>query len=352
MSQLTIEMIAEELNRRSKGFRIGNLQDLRVELKGLAHAPSDTIFKFTTATPSRDWACHFGGRKELQFNIGSETIDGIDFLRHGVAFSLEPSQSVRLDELMEILPPKIMLFNEFIREYQERLPDFLMWHWDTSGKQRSPIHQPCEITSELIQKDFFIFLGALQPRDDFDYERILVDFDRLLPLYKFVESAGNIAAYRDSPAVFQFRAGNNPKPSLSKALVAKVKSLSIALRHNDLQKALFDELCEEHGQNHVGTEIANGCGGRIDVVVQGENGYIYFEIKVGQSLQSCIRNAVGQLLEYSFWPGSQSAASLVVVGERPLDDEGRRYLETLQKELSIPIAYRQVLLETSPHIRR
>src|SRR2546421_423563 len=94
MSQASIEAIAEELNQRSSGFTIGSLQELRVRLKRLSHAPCSTIFKFTSVTPPRTWVCRFGGRTELQFNIGFETINGIEYLRHGVAFSFESSQWV------------------------------------------------------------------------------------------------------------------------------------------------------------------------------------------------------------------------------------------------------------------
>ena len=93
----------------------------------------------------------------------------------------------------------------------------------------------------------------------------------------------------------------------------------------------------------MGTEVCSGSGGRIDAVVRTADGYIFYEIKVGLSLQSCIRVAVGQLLEYSYWPGSQRAHSLVIVGEARLDTEGHAYIEALQKNLNIPISYQQII---------
>jgi len=67
------------------------------------------------------------------------------------------------------------------------------------------------------------------------------------------------------------------------------------------------------------------------VAVRQGSDYIYYEIKTGLSAQSCIREALGQLLEYSYWPGGQSADQLVIVGEPPLDDNARAYLETLRR---------------------
>jgi len=56
----------------------------------------------------------------------------------------------------------------------------------------------------------------------------------------------------------------------------------------------------------------------------------------------CIREAVGQLLEYCLWPGGVQAQKLVVVGEMPLDPDAKTYLVALNGKLSIPIEYRTV----------
>jgi len=336
MPQPTIEAIVQELNQRSSGFVIGDLQQTRVQLKGLSHTSCKTIF--SGATTSESWAFHHGGRTELQFNVGLEQLEGAEYLRHGVAFSLETSRSL---QSIDVLIPKVRLFNEFLHENQERLHGFQMWHFD--GDKRHPAHQPCIVTADLVREGVFIFLGGLQPLDALDYERILTDFDSLLPLYRFVESGGAFVGYRDSPP-FRFRPGHRPKAILT--TVTRVEAeLSVSLRHNVLQQILFDELCREHGAERVATELGSGSGGRIDAAVRSDAGLTYFELKVGQSLQACIREAIGQLLEYSFWPGSEAAVSLVIVGEVPLDDEGRTYLKKLRESFSIPLSYRQV---TSP----
>ena len=55
----------------------------------------------------------------------------------------------------------------------------------------------------------------------------------------------------------------------------------------------------------------------------------------------CIRQAIGQLLEYSYWPGSNQADRLIVVGEPELDSDAREYLEMLRNEFGLPIHYQQ-----------
>lgn len=51
--------------------------------------------------------------------------------------------------------------------------------------------------------------------------------------------------------------------------------------------------------------------------------------------------AARELLEYSYWPGAQSAARLVIVGEPPLDKDAKAYLKSLRTKFSLPMEYRQ-----------
>lgn len=56
----------------------------------------------------------------------------------------------------------------------------------------------------------------------------------------------------------------------------------------------------------------------------------------------CIREAMGQLLEYSHYPGSPSVERMIVVGEGVLDQDGEEYLRRLKDRFNLPIAYEQV----------
>jgi hypothetical protein len=114
------------------------------------------------------------------------------------------------------------------------------------------------------------------------------------------------------------------------------------LREALMQKRLYAELCKEYRAADIGTEIPNGIGGFIDVVRKTKTGYVYYELKAGRLLQTCIRKAIGQLLEYSLWPTTQPAGELVIVGETSFDNDSRAYLETLKSRFRLPLQYRQV----------
>lgn len=106
MTSTSLRAIAEELNERAQTHQIGALQELR------GHRPGVNSFWPNSKAFATRWAFHWGGRRELQFNIGFW--DSTHF-RHGVAFSLAESREYKGDELMEVLLPKMKRFNQFVR---------------------------------------------------------------------------------------------------------------------------------------------------------------------------------------------------------------------------------------------
>ena len=277
----------------------------------------------------------------MQFNIGFENISGTPELRHGVAFSFEPSQTIP-----DIAPlrPKVRFFNEYLNLYPELFADMLMW--DAKAEKRSADRVPGPIPAELVSQDVFVFFGKRQPLTDLNYETILYDFDRLIPLYRYVESGGTAQPVA-TPAGqdFQFRPGFSEKKSST--IASRVpRDLNVVLRHNEIQRSLYQILTNKFGRDNVATEQDTGIGTFIDAAVRHPDGTLWiYEIKTGYSPRACIREAIGQLLEYTNWPGGPEATQLIVIGERPLDDEGGRYLQRLRDRYALPISYEQVICE-------
>jgi hypothetical protein len=82
-------------------------------------------------------------------------------------------------------------------------------------------------------------------------------------------------------------------------------------------------------------------GGRVDVMVCHGDKFCFYDIETAPSARACIREALAQLLEYSFWPGGRKAKRLVVVGEPFLDGDSQVFLARLKKQFSLPISYQQ-----------
>lgn len=329
--EMKLADIVAEIETRALGLEIGRLQEIRKALKGKKRLPHSSIFHPDSIKEKDGYAFHYGGRREIQFNVGFEG----SIFRHGLAFSFEPSQTL---PNIEVLVPNVKRFNEFLTIYPQELADMTMWYWE--GGVRSSDHPPASITADLVRTGVFVFIGKVQPSDKIDFDLIAQDLDRLLPLYRFVEGYKTFPETTERPgSKFYFEAGCRPGASSTKASTV-ARELNIYLRHNDIKVALFRHLAGVYGTENVGTEIANA-GGKVDLVVRQGAKFWFYEIKTAMSARGCIREALAQLLEYSFWPGAQVAERLIIVGEPMLDDETRFYVEVLKSLFLLPIEYQQ-----------
>ncbi|WLT33356.1 hypothetical protein [Geothrix sp. PMB-07] len=331
-----MELLLKEIQGQVGSHPIGRLHEIRQALKKLKKLPAKTTF--ASMFTKEGWAYHWGGRSELQFNLGFEDIEGKAELRHGVAFSFEPSDSY--PDLVTLLAPKVRLFNEFMTIQPESWSDFRMWHFQAG--HRSADYPVGPIPPELARPDVFVFLGRRQDLSDLNYENLLADLDRLLPLYQFVEGGGHLD--RDplsGDQGFSFRPGCPSKPGYATATPVE-RIINLDLRHNRLQEQLHAALVREHGAKNVGTEVRSGVGNHVDVMVQTSEGYWFYEIKTETTARACLRQALGQILEYAYWPGNQTACRLIIAGEPPLDAAGTTYLDKLRTDFQLPLDYLQL----------
>ena len=329
-----MQEFARELNRAARSHPIGTLQEIRAELHGKQRSGRDI---FSAQTIFKKWAFHHGGRSELQFNIGFDHTK--DELRSGVAFSFDTSRSF---PNIEPLINKARHFNDFLRMNPDLYRDMRMWYWRNGERKEIPVGP---ISPELAAKGLFVFLGNRRPVRKVTREAVLDDMDRLLPLYRFVESGGRTEPLpRSVKKGFLFKSGKQAHLTKTKASYAQ-KELDIELRHNRLQDILERRLVDRYGADNVCREVACGIGNNsIDLVVRQADGYWFYDIKTFPSPRACMREAIGQLLEYAFWPGCQNASRLIVVGEAAPDRDVVGYCRQLKKRFSLPVEYEQIVL--------
>ena len=332
---LTLQEVVTEVNERAQSHPFGGLPEWRKAHKDRKSLPG-TPFYSGLKKEDRNYVFHVGGLEELQFNFGFEDVRGITTFRHGIAFSLQTTRDLTT---IDPLVPKIARFNEYLHIYPETFVGLEMWNW--SDGNRSDNYPVAPIPDSQVKEHTFIFIGRLQPANAIHVGMILDDFDRLLPLYEFVEgtAAFPTPAPESQRKGFVWSPGNKARVTVT-TFERSAQTVDKSLRHNQIQPALFEHLKSIHGDS-VSGEQRTADGTLIDVAVCQGGEYTYYEIKTGLSAQSCIREALGQLLEYSYWPGAQLAARLVIVGEPPLDKNARAYLETLRKQLSLPVEYRR-----------
>jgi hypothetical protein len=183
---MDIVSIAQELNNLaiSKNHDIAQLQSFRKKVLG--RVAYKTIFSPKNMVNGRNYTFHSGGRKELQFNIGEDLINGIPVVRYGVAYSLERSNTEH--RLLADLNPSRKRFNEYVETNPNILYNCKLWY--SIGNKWGGFIKDFSIIDEVFKDNYFIFIGKyfdkrLAEITRADLHVILEEFDRLLPLYEY-----------------------------------------------------------------------------------------------------------------------------------------------------------------------
>lgn len=108
--------------------------------------------------------------------------------------------------------------------------------------------------------------------------------------------------------------------------------------HVRLQNRVYDILTSHFGDENVFYER-----NYVDLSVDMSNKFILIEIKTASTAKRCIREAIGQLLEYAHYYGKDKNYELVVMGDAPLTKESEIYLSLLQNKYNIPLFYSQYI---------
>lgn len=138
---------------------------------------------------------------------------------------------------------------------------------------------------------------------------------------------------------FEFKPGHKTKGEKASSVKAS-KSRKMRKRHNMIQSKSYEQLIDLYGKENVGTEQTMSNGLFVDLVVrEKDDNYKFYEIKTDATARLNIRQAVGQLLEYSFWNSNINVREMIIVApaKPTLNDE--QYLEKLRRTLSLDIYY-------------
>ena len=342
--QQIVQDAVSAIEASAQPYQISNLQLMRAEVAGHRRS-SSTIFG--PSLKGKDWTFHHGGRSELQFNVGLDVFEnGRQALRAGVGFSFQPSRSL---PDIDVLLPKVARFNAWMLEHAEQIADLKMWSWQ--GNIRGTNVTPGPIAEATFREGTFIFLGKAWSVSEFDPHAALQLFDRLLPLYQAVELEGSSEATPISPRgpsepldeTLQLDKGRETQGGRWITASIKERSLNIFLRHAEIQRRLKEALLEERCKK-VLCEVPIGSR-LVDVIAWHGDAIWMFEIKTGLTVRSCLREALGQLLEYALWPGATRPERLVVVGTPAIDKKAQQYIAELNRAFPVPVSYRQIALD-------
>lgn len=120
--------------------------------------------------------------------------------------------------------------------------------------------------------------------------------------------------------------------------------------HDQVQDSLMHYLKKRYPKQLIGSEVSiKRHGTRIDVVRQRpDKSYVFYEVKVLPTLRACIREALGQLLEYAHWPTKKTRAELVIVSHHASDQQTGGYLAKLGEVYGLNIGYLRIGIEAVP----
>lgn len=116
-------------------------------------------------------------------------------------------------------------------------------------------------------------------------------------------------------------------------------------KHEQIKKVLFDQLVFKYGCDCVGSELFIG-NNRIDVAVKKGTEFDIFEIKTCATSRACVREAMGQILEYAYLDSKESISRMYIVSDCYPEPDVEEYLERIRNQHKIPVFYLMQELHT------
>lgn len=94
----------------------------------------------------------------------------------------------------------------------------------------------------------------------------------------------------------------------------------------------------DYGFENVGCELKVG-NNKIDICVKKNEYFDIYEIKTCSSARACVREAMGQILEYAFFKTKESISKMYIVSDCAPDSDVEEYLLKIRNLHHIPIYY-------------
>ncbi|MEQ8361543.1 MAG: hypothetical protein RH948_01675 [Cyclobacteriaceae bacterium] len=170
----------------------------------------------------------------------------------------------------------------------------------------------------------------------------IMDFRR----YTFAEFSEDLEVGLTAEDNFDFNTGDHQSESgetsvKNKKSFREPKAVQISFVHEAISKKLTIALKKRFGAKNVKRELKAGYGNnRIDIVVRVGSDLNFYEIKSYPSLRTSIREAVGQLIEYSHWTHQNKAKKLIIVTQPSNEiEEAVVYIKHIREKYNLPIYY-------------
>ncbi len=111
-------------------------------------------------------------------------------------------------------------------------------------------------------------------------------------------------------------------------------------KHNKIQEALRKQLAEEYGEENVILEEDY-----VDVKLIQSNYLGFYEVKSSSYASECIREALGQILFYSYHDQDKREKKIFIVGQYPANDQDCGYIDYIKEKLNLDFEYLNIEIE-------
>lgn len=158
-----------------------------------------------------------------------------------------------------------------------------------------------------------------------------------------VANSDKLPSEEEVASKYSFESGDDRRRLLATTAVRTYQgsSVELELKHNELSMAFLKFLQGTYGRESVRREVTAYGNSKVDAVAHTSKGDIFYEIKTYNHLKTSIREAVGQLLEYCYYPNAKNAEELWVVSDLEPGPQIRDYVKTLKGVLQIRFGYIQ-----------
>lgn len=117
-------------------------------------------------------------------------------------------------------------------------------------------------------------------------------------------------------------------------------SYIVEQKHNKIQEALKKQLAEKYGENNVILEE-----NYVDVKLVQPDYLGFYEVKSSSYANECIKEALGQILLYSYHDQDKRKKKIYVVGQYPANEQDNGYINYIKEKLNIDFEYISVEIE-------
>jgi hypothetical protein len=108
-------------------------------------------------------------------------------------------------------------------------------------------------------------------------------------------------------------------------------------KHNQIQEALKRRLIDQHGEKAVLMEE-----NFVDVKLVLPDQIVFYEVKSSSYASDCIREALGQVLAYTFHEKDNRKRKIVVVGQYPPNRSEEEFIKFIKSQIKIEFDYENV----------